>query len=154
MPAPFFTQNMKRLFDLIKNVENLDMDQQFTDFMKTDKARAYILSLNRWGQLYDQGIDINGIPLGYYRPYTLAHKIDPNLSHITLHETGMFYRSFRVDVFYGYAEISADTMKQGRDLTDRFGEIVGLSGQSKELLGAFFIKNGFNDQIREAILRN
>ncbi len=145
---------MQRLFDLIANVKSLDMNREFERFMEQPKAKVFTLNLNRWEQLYEQGVDANGIPLGYYRPYTLKRKVDPNLSHITLRETGAFYDSFRITTGYGHATIEADTRKGNDDLEDLHGPILGLTDDSKEALQEFMLNNGLIEQIKEAILRD
>lgn len=147
---------MEALFKLIRNVKALDTNRVFERFMDKDNAKVYMLNLNRFDQLYEQGIDANGKFLGTYTEHTKQLKRDPMLTHITLRETGEFYNSFRVTTGYGYAEIQADPIKdQGTefgDLTLRFGpDIIGLTDDSKEAMGEFILNNGVHEQILDEI---
>jgi|SRR5690349_2650332 len=144
---------MEALLKLIDNVKTLDVGLEFEKFMSRTDARVFTLNLNRWEQLYEQGVDSNGVPLGQYRPYTLKRKVDPNLSHITLRETGAFYETFRLLTGHGFVEIQANTRKGNEDLEDIHGPVLGLTDDSKEALGEFMLNNGFADQIKETILR-
>lgn len=120
--------------------------------MQNDGAKLYTLNLNRWEQLYGRGVDANGVPLGEYREKTKALKNDPQLSHITLRETGDFYNTFKIFVGHNFIELEADTRKGKDDLEDIHGDIIGLDDDSKEALGEYMIDNGFIEQIKESIL--
>lgn len=147
---------MQALYELISNVKVLDTNKAFQIFFTPEQHRARIVALNTWGQLYDRGVDAHGIPLGYYRPYTLKRKNYPIPSHgqITLIETGDFYRSFQATVHYGAVDIDANTMKGTDDLMDIHGEILGLDEESKGELTEYMIENDFTEIIKQQILVN
>lgn len=145
---------MEALFQMIENIKALDEGVEFARFMQNDQAKIYAINLNKWEQLYGRGVDANGVPLGYYREKTKSLKNDPELSHITLRETGDFYNTFKIFVGHNFIEISADTRKGKDDLEDIHGDILGLDEDSKEALGEYMINNGFIEQIRENILKH
>lgn len=144
---------MQALFDLVNNIKALDEKQVFSDYFNSrPEAKLFVLDLNRWNQLYQRGVDSKGKSLGMYAPYTLEHKKDPMLDHVTLHEEGNFYRTFEVTVHYGTLEIEANTDKPFGDLADMYGEdIVGLTPESCAELSEFMLE-GLIEDIEEKIL--
>lgn len=108
-------------------------NREFTD---------YIIYLNTQKQLFEKGINANGIKLsdigGDYSHYTVELKKEKGqpIDRITLKDTGDFYNSFVVfldgqDDFV----ISADTIKDTTDLIVEWGkEILGLNEESLILL--------------------
>lgn len=143
---------MEAIFKVIENIKKLDAGVELAKFMSNSTAQVYVLNLNRWEQLYGRGVDANGVPLGYYREKTKSLKNDPNLSHITLRETGEFYNTFKIFVGHNFIEIDANTAKPNGDLAEIHGEIIGLDDDSKEALGEYMLQNGINEQILQNIL--
>lgn len=99
-----------------------------------------IIELNTEEQLYERGVDSEGRSLGaysfvtkyHYKPIAAKEGRDGRTDHVTLKDTGDFYRSFRFknekDGFY----FEANTIKEDTDLAEVFGkEIIGLTNQSK-----------------------
>ena len=108
-------------------------------------VQSFVITLNTGspfsseGQLFQHGIDSEGVSLGDYAPFTIEEKKKKGLpfDRITLYDEGDFYASFEVkqtkDGFYIVAESIVDS---GEDLTEQFGnEILGLTDESIEKLG-------------------
>ena len=103
-----------------------------------------VIELNTTNQLFE-GIDANGVTLssigGGYAPVTIAIKQTNNqpFNRVTLKDTGAFYESFSVRYEMGGVVIDADTIKDGDDLRERWGnDILGLTNESIEKL-IFFL---------------
>lgn len=148
---------MYALIELADNFKRLDNDKVFTQVFKNDGLLRFIVSQNTWKQLYDLGVDSKGVPLGSYAPRTIELKLDPEVGHITLKETGRFYDSFRAMVRKGEIEITADPISEGDDITASFGgldEILGLTDESMDELITMILNEGnIQEIIREALLQ-
>src|ERR1017187_5547833 len=73
----------------LKNIyHELFLDKEFNDF---------IIELNTQTQLYEQGIDSTGESIGEYSAYTKMLKKEKGqiTDHVTLKDTGEFYKSFK-----------------------------------------------------------
>jgi len=113
---------------------------------KDKQIQEDILDLNRIGQLYKKGEDANGGDLnkmtqsGFgYSQFTIEKKRKKNqpTGHVTLFDTGKFYKSFRLIIQPNYMDIVAQPNKGDSNLFDDFGnDIVGLSEESLDILRA------------------
>ena len=109
------------------------------------EIKKFIIRLNQVDQLYNEGIDVNDKIIGTYSYMTALmageeHYIFNGLVSVkkvgepyTLYETGEFYESFKVVVQGDGFVITANTVKEDKDLMD-YGEILGLNADSKEKL--------------------
>lgn len=99
--------------------------------------RKLIIDLNTIDQLYNQGVDSRGVSLGDYTAYTksLKQQKGERYDHITLKDTGEFYKSFRI-IFTGDAlQIIANPIKDDTNLFKEFGiDIVGLTEYSMSVV--------------------
>lgn len=99
--------------------------------------RKLIIDLNTIDQLYNQGVDSRGVSLGDYTAYTksLKQQKGERYDHITLKDTGEFYKSFRI-IFTGDAlQIVANPIKDDTNLFIEFGiDIVGLTEDSMSVV--------------------
>ncbi len=108
----------------------LFLDEEFTDL---------IIRLNTQGEQTSQliyGVDSKDTNLGdiggEYSPYTVMLKKEKGqiTDHVTLKDSGAFYSSFKcvwLASGNGAIKITADTIKDGDDLMDRWGkDILGL----------------------------
>lgn len=125
----------KRLNDVSKLDENKSMQKIFSDAV----LQSQVLDMNVQNQLYEKGVDALGRSLGEYSPATIygtknfAGKIEKGqrYDHVTLKDTGEFYKSFRfVNERDGF-KLTADTIKDGNDLENTFGKVVGLTAESR-----------------------
>lgn len=108
--------------------------------------RNLIIQLNTKSQLYQQGIDSQGIKLSEYTRnngysnYTKAIKEAKGqpTNRITLNDTGEFYKSFRVQRDGNSIKIVANPIKDDTNLFEEWGiDIVGLTEESLETLSEF-----------------
>ncbi len=108
--------------------------------------KKLIIDLNTKSQLYQQGIDSNGISLKEYSKNfgysnnTKAIKEEKGqpTDRITLKDTGEFYESFYVKLFGTDLMIFANPLKDDTNLYDEWGnDIVGLTEESIDTLVDF-----------------
>lgn len=124
---------MKDIERLLNNVNKLDLDDILLAMWKRNDTQDYIIELNTEEQLYDKGIDSKGNDLGEYSPYTKQIKSEKGqrFDHITLKDTGEFYKSFVVKPNKKGFKITANPNKDDTDLFREFGvDIVGLTKES------------------------
>lgn len=139
-------KKVEALKNVINNFVSLREEVIISNVYKLNEVKDYIVELNTEGQptsqLYEQGVNSDGQQLGNYTSRSIFLKLtgtgDKKIDHITLKDTGEFYRSFKVEVMKNGFEIIANPLKPDNDLTDRFGkEIIGLSEQNKEILSNY-----------------
>lgn len=125
-----------RLSDLVENGKGLKFNEAlFFVFSKND-IKEFVIELNTDGQLW-LGVDGKGRQLssigGNYADRTVELKKIDGLpfDKVTLFQTGEFYDSFKVKTLKKGIVIEADTIKDGDDLQDSWGnEIIGLNDES------------------------
>jgi hypothetical protein len=137
--------SLKKLCD---NVKNLESNKILVSIWFDKSVQDFILDLNRLNQLFKSGVDANNELLGYYSPATewitkgksyqyggLSSK-KTSADHITLYDTGMFYKSFRVKVYKdGFIVYANSIVDDGSDLTEIYGQdIIGLTNESTQEL--------------------
>ena len=141
---------VKRFLD---KVMALDEDKILTVILSDKELQKLIIDLNTEEQLYHFGIDSLGRSLGSYSPFTeqIKRAKGQRVDHITLKDTGEFYRSFKVTVTKTAVVITADPNKEDSNLFDDFGvEIVGLTEESREFV-INVIQNSFISKTKESI---
>lgn len=128
-----------KLKAVLKRAQNLDENKLAHRVFENRILQDQVIDLNTYGQLYDEGVNALGQSLGDYSPATIygTAKFEGKISkgarydHITLSDTFELYRSWRfVNQSDGFT-LTADTIKDGRDLENSFGKIVGLTPQSR-----------------------
>ena len=147
-------------FQPLKDLANLMIDSNINKIINTLIKRPeftdLIIELNTQGQLYEEGVDSLGVSLGNYAATTIegtasfAGRAERGLrfDHITLFDTGDFYKSFKVvirnesdDFFF----IDANPIKEDTNLFQEWGEdIVGLTQDSINVL---------NDKLRTELTK-
>ena len=122
------------MFDAIRNVikraHELDNDLIMRSIFKNEPDfKDLVIDLNTNNQLFE-GVDSMGVTLssigGDYSDVTIAFKQTNNqpFNRVTLKDTGEFYESFDVRYEMGGIVIDADTIKEGDDLRDRWGNDI------------------------------
>jgi len=148
---------------LAENTINLDVNTVSVSVFAIPKIKQFIIRLNRIEQLYKEGLDVDDNVIGTYS-YTTA-LLNGEESYIfnglvsrkevgepyTLYDSGVFYDSFRVDIKKDGFVIVANTSKEDGDLVDKFGEILGLTENSKYELGQKMLPI-LRESIRRSIL--
>lgn len=132
---------------LCKRVLSLSESEAFK-LATDDKSIQYeALRLNKQVQLYEKGVGVDGKTLrsvyargaAVYAPNTEFYKREKGqpINRVTLRDTGAFYNTFKVRrVSSGELFIDADTIKDGKDLQEQFGQVIGLNEESKDVLRA------------------
>jgi hypothetical protein len=141
-----------RLTDFVKRGMGLDFNSALFFVFSQNEIQTRVIELNTDGQLFDRGIDAEGVALadigGEYAERTVQIKREDSLpfDRVTLFQEGEFYDSFSVKPEKDGILIEADTLKEGdEDLRDRWGDkILGLTDDSIEIL---------NEEIVEIIVR-
>ena len=118
-----------------------------------------IIHLNTEEQLIE-GVNAQSETLesigGKYSQVTIFFKERNNqpFDRVTLKDTGAFYDSFKVYYEKDGIVIDANTIKDGEDLQERWGnDILGLTDESKEKL-IFFLQPLIVEFIRDYIIQD
>jgi len=130
---------MKDIERLLNNVNKLDVNDVLLAMWKRNDTQDYIVELNTKEQLLEEGIRSDGSEIGEYTTNTIVGtsqykgKIEKGqrYDHITLNDTGEFYKSFKVVPSKKGFKITANPNKEGTNLFTEFGvDIVGLTKES------------------------
>ena len=151
---------MKALADLLKKISRIETkaDRLFVKILKDSNVQAQIMDFNL-EQMYEGGIDSEGRSLGeyatitvqYYKPLARSLGNDGRTDHITLKDTGEFYKSFRIKVENDGFKITADTIKENTDLAQIYPDVIGLTKESKQMVSEL-ITPYFIESIRKELL--
>lgn len=137
---------------LLNALIRLDETKIINDILSNKDFQKFIISLNQNDQLFEEGIDSLGVSLGSYSTATIEGTANfegkkskgQRFDHITLLDTGEFYKSFKITVTNGGFIMDANPVKEDGNLFDDFGkEIVGLTQENLQIV---------IDAIREKIL--
>lgn len=128
---------MKALASLANRLKSITVNELLLVLSQNKEFTDLIIELNTRKQLYDKGIDSLGENIGTYSAKTKQIKAEKGqiIDHVTLFDTGDFYKSFRI--FFNGTDfiISADTIKDTDDLIYKYGEeILGLTQESLSLI--------------------
>lgn len=136
----------KSVFNLLRNAQNINVYKIAITITNKGEIKKFIVDLNTLGQLYEKGIDSWGenIQPEGYSIYTIEGTSkykgkkakNQRYDHVTLNDTGEFYKSFEVNIYDDYSfTIKANDDKQGTELTKIYGnEIVGLGTENESKL--------------------
>lgn len=137
-----------RLQDVVNNVLNADEDKLFVTVIGKEKVKDLIVKLNTVEQLFKQGVNYKGNSLGVYselteeinegRTFSVEGESRKKIAGETyiLFEDGDFYNSVRVRVYKDYFTVeSVHRLDDGREIADKFKNILGLTTESKNELG-------------------
>ena len=135
---------------LFNNAKALDLHRGFFVVFSDGDNAEWISILNTENQLWE-GVNAKDVNLerigGYYSPLTVKLKSLQGLpvDRVTLFDTGEFYDSFGEKISRSGFTITADTIKDGEDLRERWGgDLLGLTPDSvQELL----------DQVKDDLLK-
>lgn len=122
---------LKKIDGMIRRARKVDEKYIMRQIVLDKRMRDLIIRLNTEDQLYNKGIDSRGRELGNYSPFTIEIKIEKGqrYDHITLNDTGDFYKSFRV--LLNGSDIKIDYNDEGKGLALDWGEdIIGLTEEN------------------------
>jgi hypothetical protein len=127
---------------IANNAKKLNENKILREVLDNSSIQQDIISLNTDDQLYEKGIRADGTFIGEYSPATIEgipgrfegkKQKGQRYDHITLSDTGDFYKSFRFKNQKDEFIITADAIKEDTDLVREFGEeIIGLTDESLE----------------------
>lgn len=144
--------DLQPIYDVFERIERLN-DDDIWFYSMNQKVKDEIVRMNTIDQLYEKGIDSLGNPItglygAEYAPLTVQIKRakGQRYDHITLRDTGKFYKSFYVLVQKDYFEINADdTSHYDAPLFQVYGEdVAGLTEDNKERLRELILENYIN----------
>ncbi len=138
---------MTELEILLNNAKKINVGFLLKQLFLDVKFKEFVLDLNRYNQLYDEGIDSKGKRLKsafaregqYYAANTILGtplyegKLDKAQPYdrVTLSDTGKFYDSFKLYLKSQNFYIMANTIKFDTDLQEVWGnDILGLTDES------------------------
>jgi len=137
------------LRELTQKVIKLNQNRLLFEVIGNNKdLQNEILDLNKWSQLFDKGINSDGVllssvrPQGGYTSFTINIKKQKSqrTDHVTLLDSGEFYQSFKINASNDFFEIDAYPIKDNTNLFDEWGaDILGLTDQSKQTLQKLLI---------------
>jgi len=138
-----------RIYQYAKRVSKLRSEVLFRIIFNRNQIKEEIIYLNTQEQLFNKGIDSEGVRLDDKRGFGYANvtkeiksKKGQPTDRITLKDTGEFYQSFRVDVKTGVITIDAQAQKDDTNLLAEWGvDILGLTEQSINRLKPLIIEN-------------
>lgn len=132
---------LESIFKTLDKIINIDQDAIIENILRDPEFQRFIINLNTEGeatsQLFEQGIDALGKSLGKYSGFTEEQKKKDGqrFDHITLKDTGVFYKSFAIKVQNGGFLIVADPVKEDSNLFDDFGKnILGLTDEHLQIV--------------------
>ena len=117
--------------------KNLNPNALMKHLFQQTSFRKLIIDLNTEEQLYSQGVDSKGVQLGEYSIYTkgLKQNKGQRTDHITLKDTGEFYKSFSIRLEGSSFRIIADGQKEDTNLFKEYGiDILGLTQDSMSVV--------------------
>ena len=135
---------MWNLEKIARNVLKLSEDRAFENVIKSKTIQSESEHLNRDIQLYREGVNVDGTKMrsvyarfgNVYSNRTIAYKREKNqpIDRVTLRDTGAMYRTIQAKAKNGKLFLDANTIKDGKDLRDQFGQFIGLTEESKIVL--------------------
>ena len=126
--------------DIIKGLSSIGLPMMAKVFDESS-LQVQSIDLNQI-QLYDKGINADGLTLGEYSPVTIGYwkplaaseGRDGKTSNVTLKDTGDFYNSMKFEKDSQQFWISGDVNKGGTNLMQIYGQILGLTTESLDYL--------------------
>lgn len=135
---------MWNLEAIAKRVLKLNENDALKVVTQNKSIQFNAIRLNRQVQLYQQGVDVDGKKMQSYKAqgsnvysnYTIMLKEEKGqvTDRVTMRDTGKLYSTFDTKVVKGELILMADTIKEGDDLQDSFGQFIGLDTDSKNEL--------------------
>jgi hypothetical protein len=131
-----------RVHKRLDNIIALDENQLIKEVLSNKEVQRFIIDLNTQGQLFEKGIDALGVSLGDYAATTIEGTSNFNgkkekgqrFDHITLNDTGKFYKSFKIVLSAKSFSIVADGQKDDVNLLEEFRNVLGLTDEHLQIV--------------------
>ena len=126
---------------IINKYKRLNFVKIITKILNSSRVKKYIIFLEQ-ERLFTTGKDSEGESLGSYAPFTVVIKQEKGqrTDHITLLDTGAFYKSFTfhatgTELIFDANPIKTDESGEESNLFNDFGiDILGLNDEDSEKL--------------------
>lgn len=153
---------MVTVVDFLGNLQKVDV-KSITETIVKEKE-ASIVDLNRYDQIFLQGVDADGKSLYTYSPFTqqfydndesIMDRMGENKSRfdrLNMFWTGRSYHSFQAYVRGNSLYITADARARKLLIQNSSDSIFGLTDRNKEIVNWEIIAPELNDRIREMLL--
>lgn len=142
--------------DLAKRSRKLSSSGIVKKILDNSGLQMDIVELNQ-EQMYDEGIDAKGQPLGEYAPMTLRHKLSPGphdhrTDHVTLKDRGDLYNSMGLKNEETHFVITGDMEKSSTNLETIYPYALGLTEKNIGVVRKW-IRPIAIQRIKEALLK-
>ena len=115
--------------ETIRKFKSLNFKKIIISILNTSEIKEFIIKMEQ-ERLFNLGEDSTGASLGEYAPFTVVIKQEKGqrFDHITLNDTGEFYKSFTFHATGTELIFDANPVKDDDNLFDNFGiDILGLN---------------------------
>jgi len=129
---------------IARNVKKLNEEKAFQKVIRNPAIQLEAIRLNRDEQLYQKGVDNQGNKMrsdyarfgNFYANSTIAIKNEKNqpTDRVTLRDSGAMYQTFKTKIVGDELMLDVNSIKEGKDLVNRFGQFAGLDEESKNKL--------------------
>ena len=147
----YFFMKLQRLANNLNKLDLVDLSVKVFESME-----EFIADLNR-KQMAKKGLRSDGTELEPdYSSFTVDYKLDEGqgtgkiVDHVTLFDTGTMHKSIFAEIFPDEIVLDSNDPKIS-DLEDKYGEFLGLTDESIEIVRKEFLKR-FTPLFYEAIL--
>lgn len=131
-----------QIYKRLDNIIALDENQLISEVLSNREFQEFIIDLNTQGQLFEKGIDSLGVSLGDYAATTIEGTSNfkgkkekgQRFDHITLNDTGKFYKSFKIVLSAKSFRIVADGQKDNVNLLEEFRNVLGLTDEHLQIV--------------------
>ncbi len=124
-----------------RNLLKLNENEAFKKVINTPEIKLEAVRLNTEEQLYIRGVDVHGNKLRsiyarfgqVYSNNTINRKqeLGQPTDRVTMRNTGAMYKTERAVINANELKLDMNTVKDGKDLQDDWGQFVGLDTVSK-----------------------
>ena len=140
--------------DLINSLEALDVKEVWKQALQDNEE--FIVELNSEDQLFEKGINSQGVSIADYKPYTpFSVKIKKEkgqpTGRVTLRDEGDFHLSFYLAISDDEMEIKASDEKVG-SLSRKYGEsILGLTESNLNEVVEVYVRPAVEQAFKKAL---
>lgn len=153
---------MNAIDNLITEIKQLESNISLYIRESVEENEAFILDMNTENQLFELGVNIDGVKIGSYAPYKdITVKIKrlkgQPTSRVTLRDEGDFHRSFFLDISNDGFFIDASDEKTQR-LAEKYSSdfaktnILGLTEENIEILTWDYIYPTLIHRLKQKLL--
>ena len=143
---------MEVIKDILRRfIREASINKLMREVWRDSRLKEYYIELNQ-EQLYEHGTDSNGNeiqPAYTFATVFIKRSKGQKADHVTLKDTGKFYKSFRIGIYSEGFIIDADGQKDETNLFDKYGiDILGLNAVNQWQFNQILIR-----EIREKVIQ-